>query len=620
MIKESNGNTLMEEPIFKEDDPYQILGITEKSNKVEIKKAYIKLIKTYKPETHPEEFKKIRQAYEDALDWSEYASYQDDDENENKNSDDDEGKIVLDPSLKNTDDFIDDLTHQEQIDFDFPGFIETFAGKTNLDLIDNDKIQMYDNGSPVSDKDESDLNDSGFDNNTIVKDQIELYQKKRANAENFADIAYILFEAILDDPDIIEEVYNLLSEDELSLFLDLYPYLWETIYEVEDYDNARLLFEKTISDLFLKQDHVEILEIINEGYVIEWASNNEQVNDYVSTICSSLLIYFSSEIEATLENYTISEKYKERFEYGYSTKSDWLKWQKKHQHTIINDIITMSMFAPINDLKEKLTELFNLILKKPLSNYEPFNDLKKHDLDFLFNDILDLLIKNQNLIRKSESGPGKFYLKKLENSINKHSFADLFYGLLYLLILGILIFSIIEWGWWGLFSIIPTLVLFVLVAFKHSKKMYYPERAKIVNFIIQQGVSPDDMYHKIKAKEEVYTALNNIKEDIRDDAALAFIAKIKTALQSGESDQVIDKGNHKSEVAEAYKHTVKDKSDDKNGEPFVYKDESNFESIEPTANEDSFEDIEEETKSGSNMLWYFAAILIIIKIIHYLSD
>src|SRR5262245_33457109 len=43
---------------------YEILGVDKAADERAIKKAYFQLVRKYPPETHPEEFKKIREAYE----------------------------------------------------------------------------------------------------------------------------------------------------------------------------------------------------------------------------------------------------------------------------------------------------------------------------------------------------------------------------------------------------------------------------------------------------------------------------------------------------------------------------------------------------------------------------
>ena len=43
---------------------YEILNVTENSTPADIKKAYIKMLREYPVEKYPEEFKKIRKAYE----------------------------------------------------------------------------------------------------------------------------------------------------------------------------------------------------------------------------------------------------------------------------------------------------------------------------------------------------------------------------------------------------------------------------------------------------------------------------------------------------------------------------------------------------------------------------
>src|SRR5437660_1122066 len=43
---------------------YEVLGVDKTADERSIKKAYFTLVRKYPPETHPEEFKKIREAYE----------------------------------------------------------------------------------------------------------------------------------------------------------------------------------------------------------------------------------------------------------------------------------------------------------------------------------------------------------------------------------------------------------------------------------------------------------------------------------------------------------------------------------------------------------------------------
>src|SRR4051794_38696093 len=45
-------------------DFYAVLGVERTADEREITKAYFRLVRQYSPETHPEEFKRIREAYE----------------------------------------------------------------------------------------------------------------------------------------------------------------------------------------------------------------------------------------------------------------------------------------------------------------------------------------------------------------------------------------------------------------------------------------------------------------------------------------------------------------------------------------------------------------------------
>ena len=48
-------------------DAWKILGIQSTYDTSEVKRAYAKLLKVYRPESDPEEFQRIREAYEEAL-------------------------------------------------------------------------------------------------------------------------------------------------------------------------------------------------------------------------------------------------------------------------------------------------------------------------------------------------------------------------------------------------------------------------------------------------------------------------------------------------------------------------------------------------------------------------
>lgn len=56
------------------NDPYVILNVKYYDSKKDIKRAYVKLIKKYKPEKFPKEFQKIRRAYEEILKYKKYSS------------------------------------------------------------------------------------------------------------------------------------------------------------------------------------------------------------------------------------------------------------------------------------------------------------------------------------------------------------------------------------------------------------------------------------------------------------------------------------------------------------------------------------------------------------------
>lgn len=49
---------------MSDDDPYAVLGLDSRATAEDVRQAYFRLVRLYTPEAHPEEFKRVRAAYE----------------------------------------------------------------------------------------------------------------------------------------------------------------------------------------------------------------------------------------------------------------------------------------------------------------------------------------------------------------------------------------------------------------------------------------------------------------------------------------------------------------------------------------------------------------------------
>src|SRR5262245_57231220 len=67
-----NGSHLPDDYSHWPSDPYQLLGLPRTATERDIKRAYTRLIRIYKPEHSPEEFRLIREAYEKCLSMAQY--------------------------------------------------------------------------------------------------------------------------------------------------------------------------------------------------------------------------------------------------------------------------------------------------------------------------------------------------------------------------------------------------------------------------------------------------------------------------------------------------------------------------------------------------------------------
>jgi curved DNA-binding protein CbpA len=49
---------------MSDEDPYTVLGLDRRATAEDVRRAYFRLVRVYTPEAHPEEFKRVRAAYE----------------------------------------------------------------------------------------------------------------------------------------------------------------------------------------------------------------------------------------------------------------------------------------------------------------------------------------------------------------------------------------------------------------------------------------------------------------------------------------------------------------------------------------------------------------------------
>jgi hypothetical protein len=56
------------------ENPYELLGVSRSVDRVELRRAYVRLIRQFKPDHFPEQFRRIRAAYEAAGHWLEWSS------------------------------------------------------------------------------------------------------------------------------------------------------------------------------------------------------------------------------------------------------------------------------------------------------------------------------------------------------------------------------------------------------------------------------------------------------------------------------------------------------------------------------------------------------------------
>lgn len=56
------------DPSAQGDDPWLVLGLSADADEAEVRAAYLRLVKAYPPDRAPEQFERVRDAYEELCD------------------------------------------------------------------------------------------------------------------------------------------------------------------------------------------------------------------------------------------------------------------------------------------------------------------------------------------------------------------------------------------------------------------------------------------------------------------------------------------------------------------------------------------------------------------------
>ena len=81
-------------PLPDSNDPFEVLGVDDKIDALALRRAYVRLIRIYRPDRHPEEFARVRSAYEAAQRMLEWQAYDDEDEDEDAYDEAEEGSYA----------------------------------------------------------------------------------------------------------------------------------------------------------------------------------------------------------------------------------------------------------------------------------------------------------------------------------------------------------------------------------------------------------------------------------------------------------------------------------------------------------------------------------------------
>jgi preprotein translocase subunit SecG len=169
--------------VIKHGTCWQILEIDPTDNKREIKQAYARLLKVYHPEEYPEEFKRLENAYKEAIQYKKEAK----------------STYTMDSSI---------LHEKENIDIKNIDFSEQTVKKKDYSIHLNDTIVVQ----------EEKKKDYSIHLKEDVDDKDYILKKARVLLENNPSI--ITLDKIFNDKDVIKYLYNPEFKKQIEVLLN----------------------------------------------------------------------------------------------------------------------------------------------------------------------------------------------------------------------------------------------------------------------------------------------------------------------------------------------------------------------------------------------------------------
>ena len=466
-------------------DPYEILGISPDADAITLKRAYIRLIRKFKPERDPDSFRRIREAYE-----------------------------LAELKLKQNSLFSETL-----------GDSNRFETDADLDSDDN-LYPPFENISP----EELEMLISRLPDSSSYYKQRYLLGKK--NGEDPASLSRWPALALQEGISIAEWIYGALEPEEIRSIALQPEVTWECLRKQSARWARAQIFRTRIGALIgMGRLDTALVEISQKNLSYD-VSEDPTLSDIILDVACAVLWDFPEKARKLYQEYeeTADRSYEscmaDVFWQLLEIREHWLLWREglTREETLIYDFLRLSHVVDQSSLNELISNLARDIGRHPgvyLRAFERMYNLKPVLLDFFIfcaEDIADDEGKPFEAHSSREKKIIQDFSKNAEKKLTRKDFWSYLNSWAY----GVMFIgagaSLVALGWWGLIPLAAALGLSFVLDWRMGERLFQKKvRPAVFNLVIKNGISPGVAAEFIEKYTNLAQNLGAFADEIKDD-------------------------------------------------------------------------------------------------------
>lgn len=483
------------------NDPFTILGVSRDADEDALKRAYVAKIKIFRPDRSPDEFQRVRRAYEEALQWLKWERSS-------------ETEFEIHDETKESEPFFPDQNYESESDFDRNHAYPTWDSS----IWPLAKDRRYDEA-------ESKLQRAVKSNPADPGPYIQHFLLSELMGDDFDSVAEHLLKGIEAEANIGRWIVQILSSSELNTLASDERLGWDKLQNLQTGSIYSEVTNAKITAILLSGDWEPLLREVQSDAFVQEAHQDERVRYSGIRVALAAALRYpkeSDEIYDLLAMEDYSGMWQEEvYLMRRRLRKTWKKWINAYPDADV--LIRYVELAPVMDAED----LANLDLSTALENdpetylqsmdglRKKANSLYTHFLETLSYDGKeaedgDSPINNESLEKFAEEGE-----EKLDATTGETCDSYIVFTFLV-----ITIAAFWNFGWWGAVPLSLLLLYFCISVTLVDNRTYKKHlRSDILGLLIEHRCYVRDIMSAMKGYKSI-SNINRLADELEEDQSM----------------------------------------------------------------------------------------------------